>query len=185
VKKNASNTKVAKGAPATSASPCPIFRDMTLDEREQVLGLLEHHSYAKGDVILREGNLNQILWIVVHGKCEVFKTAGKGKERQLAVLEPGAVFGEMSFFEQAPHSASVRALTDVELMSLPRARYDALRETPSLAACKIASSLNTVLAQRLRRMDEWTCRLLERPEAANHREEWQEFRAKLYTDWQF
>ena len=172
-------------APKINSVACPIFREMTLDEREQLLLLLEYETYRKGDVILREGNSNQILWILVHGKCEVFKTAKNGAARQLAMLEPGAVFGEMSFFEKAPHSASVRALTEVQVMSLSREKYDQLRDTGSLAACKIASSVNAVLAQRLRRMDEWTCGLLEKPEAAGHREEWGEFRAKLYSDWQF
>jgi CRP-like cAMP-binding protein len=171
--------------PKYNTAPCPIFRDMTIDEREQVLLLLEHETYGKGEVILREGNSHQILWILVHGKCEVVKNAKHGATRQLATLEPGAVFGEMSFFEKAPHSASIRALTDVEVMRLSREKYDHLRDTGSLAACKIAASVNLILAQRLRRMDEWTCTLLESPDVADHREEWQEFRAKLYSDWQF
>ena len=172
-------------APQIHSVACPIFREMTLDEREQLLLLLDYETYRKGEVILCEGNSNQILWILVHGKCEVFNTAKNGAARQLATLEPGAVFGEMSFFEKAPHSASIRALTEVQVMRLSREKYEQLRDSGSLAACKIASSVNAILAQRLRRMDEWTCGLLEKPEAAGHREEWGEFRAKLYSDWQF
>lgn len=171
--------------PSSAASPCPIFREMTLDEREQMLGLLESACFSRGKLIIREGEKNQSLWILVHGRCEVVKSAKKGTERQLAVLEPGAVFGEMSFFESAPHSASIRALTDVEVLRLSRAHYEELRDRQSPAACKIASSVISVIAQRLRRMDEWTCGLLENPNGEDHREEWQEFRAKLYSGWQF
>lgn len=184
-------TKVAtskvksNGSANSNAAPCPIFRDMTLDERAQVLGMLETQRFEKGKVILREGEKNQSLWILVHGRCEVIKSAKKGAEQQLAALEPGAVFGEMSFFESAPHSASIRALTEVEVMRLSRENYERLRAEQSPSACKIAASVISVIAQRLRRMDEWTCGLLESPDGANHREEWQEFRAKLYSGWQF
>lgn len=169
----------------SNAAPCPIFRDMTIDERQELLGLLVSQSFAKGKIILKEGDKNQSLWILVHGRCEVVKSAKKGDERQLAILEPGAVFGEMSFFESAPHSASIRALTEVEVLQLSREQYERLRQAQSATACKIASSVISVIAQRLRRMDEWTCGLLEHPNGADHREEWQEFRAKLYSGWQF
>lgn len=169
----------------SNAAPCPIFRDMTIDERQEVLSLLVSVSFTKGKLIIKEGDKNQSLWILVHGRCEVVKSAKKGQERQLAILEPGAVFGEMSFFESAPHSASIRALTEVEVMRLSREQYERLRQSQSGAACKIASSVISVIAQRLRRMDEWTCGLLEHPNGADHREEWQEFRAKLYSGWQF
>jgi hypothetical protein len=46
-------------------------------------------------------------------------------------------------------------------------------------------SVLAVMAQRIRRMDDWICNFVERPEAADHREEWHDFRAKLYADWQF
>jgi CRP/FNR family transcriptional regulator, cyclic AMP receptor protein len=53
------------------------------------------------------------------------------------------------------------------------------------AANKIVDSLLSVMAQRLRRMDDWICDFLERSEGADHREEWHDFRSKLYADWQF
>src|ERR1700688_2603348 len=99
-----------------SAASCPIFQGFTVDEYEQVLALLEQEAYAKGDVIIDEGKTKQDLWIVVKGSCEVVKMNKSKNERQLAILESGAVFGEMSFFQEAPHSATVRARTDVKVM---------------------------------------------------------------------
>jgi len=168
-----------------SASSCPIFQGFTVDEYEQVLALLEQEAYAKGDVIIDEGKSKQDLWIVVKGSCEVVKMNKSKVQKQLATLETGAVFGEMSFFQMAPHSATVRALTAVKVMRLTREKFEQLQAGCPTAANKIAVSVLAVMAQRIRSMDEWICSFVERPEAAGHREEWHDFRAKLYADWQF
>jgi len=158
---------------------------MSLDERDHVLTLFENESFVAGETILQEGNSTQMLWIILEGECEVIKHCGNSSERQLAVLNPGAVFGEMSFFQEAPHSATVRTLSDVDVMRLPRKKFDELRDKGSVAAYKIAASTAVMLSDRLRRMDDWTCELVEHSGVAVHKEEWQEFRAKLYSDWQF
>jgi CRP-like cAMP-binding protein len=158
---------------------------MSDKERRQVAELLERHTYPAGETILCEGKAVQMLWVIVRGRCEVVKTMKHGGEQQLAVLEPGAIFGEMSFFSPAPHSASVRALTEVEVMLLPREEYDRMERAGSTVAYKIVLNAGKVLAERLRRMDEWTCELIDRPESADHRDEWREFQSKLYSEWDF
>ncbi|HUG93284.1 MAG TPA: cyclic nucleotide-binding domain-containing protein [Planctomycetaceae bacterium] len=168
-----------------SLNGCPILRGMTEDERRQVVELLDRHTFHPGEVILQEGRAVQILWIIVRGRCEVVKTMQHGGEQRLAVLEPGAIFGEISFFSPAPHSASVRALSEVEVMLLPRAEYDRVERAGSSVAYKIVLNAGKVLAERLRRMDEWTCELIDSPDVANHRDEWREFQSKLYSEWDF
>lgn len=165
----------------------PVFADMTPDEREQVMTLLERETYPAGKIILREGDSTQLLWIIVSGRCEVFILRRDGTENRLAILEPGAVFGEMSFFHPAPHSANVRALTEVEVMRLSREKFDRLHDFAPGASCKIAANTAGIIADRLRRMDEWVRELVENSGEKSPRvkEEWEEFRAKLYSDWQF
>ena len=165
----------------------PVFTNMTTDEREQVVTLLEPQTYQAGDVILREGDSTQLLRIIVRGRCEVFILRSDGSDNRLAVLEPGAVFGEMSFFHPAPHSATVRAATEVEVMRLSRQKFDRLHELASGAACKIAANTAGIIAERLRRMDQWVRDFVENREGKSRpvKEEWEEFRAKLYSDWQF
>jgi len=168
-----------------SAAACPIFQGFTVEEYEQVLALLDQESYAKGDVIIDEGKSKQDLWIVVQGSCEVVKMNKSKAQKQLATIEAGAVFGELSFFQKAPHSATVRALTAVKVMRLTRENFEHLQTRSPSAAYKITVSVLAVMAERIRRMDDWICNFVERPEGADHREEWHDFRAKLYADWQF
>ena len=166
------------------ANHCPIFNGMTLDERGQVFERLEHVSFSEGETILREGNSTQNLWIIVRGRCQVVKAIKTG-DRELAVLESCAIFGEMSFFNPAPHSASVRAMTHVESMRLSRESYDELRQSGSTAATKIAVNTVIVLAERLQQMDEFTGRLVDQLDVSGHKKEWWDFRSKLYSEWEF
>ena len=165
---------------------CPIFTDMSLDDRERVLALFEHESFPVGETILHEGLSIQILWIIVSGRCEVRKRVPEGTDQVLAELEQGAIFGEMSFFHPAPHSASVWAVTDVETIRLSRERFEELAKQSPTAAFQIAANTAAIQADRLRKMDDWICRQFERPETNDRqREEWDEFRSKLYTEWDF
>jgi CRP/FNR family cyclic AMP-dependent transcriptional regulator len=168
-----------------SSVASPMFEGFTVEEYESALALLEQRSYAKGDVILHEGKSEQSLWILVKGTCEVVKKNKSKTERSLATLESGSAFGEMSFFQKAPHSATVRASTAVKVLRMTRENYEQLHTRCPTAAYKITQSVVSLMAQRLRRMDEWICEFVERPEGANHREEWHDFRAKLYADWPF
>jgi CRP-like cAMP-binding protein len=164
---------------------CAIFQGLSPAEQKRVLELTQREAFPEGHVIIHEGKSIQMLWIIARGTCEVQKSTRNGAAQRLAVLESGAVFGEMSFFHAAPHSATVRAVSDVETLRLTREAFEKLEKTCPSAAGKIAVNIVSVLAERLRKMDEWICDLTERPDADKHREEWQDFRSKLYTDWQF
>jgi CRP/FNR family cyclic AMP-dependent transcriptional regulator len=166
-------------------SKCALFRGMSSVESRELRSLLEHKSYSAGETILAEGESFQIMWIVLKGRCQVVKTLKSGEEIELGIIEVGSVFGEMSFFHPAPHSATVRAVTAVEVVLLPREKYEALTRDGSQAAYKLAFNTIGVLIERLRRMDESIAVRMERNNASAHKEEWMDFQTKLYTGWTF
>ncbi len=169
-----------------SAAACPIFQGFTVEEYEQVLELLEQESYATGDVIIDEGKSKQDLWIVVQGSCEVVKMNKSKSQKQLATIEAGAVFGEMSFFQKAPHSATVRALTAVKVMRLTRENFELLQT--QLPRGGLQNRRERAGGHGPAASAAWTtgsATSSNGPEGADHREEWHDFRAKLYADWQF
>lgn len=170
---------------ADDLSRCALFQGLEQDERQQLFDLMTYEVHPKGGTILEEGRSIQVLWLLLRGRCAVTKHTKTNGDQQLAVLEPSSVFGEISFVSPAPHSASVRALTEVEVLRLSREKYDRLLEAGSKAAYKVAMNVAHVLAQRLRQMDDWACELVERPDGKAHKEEWHEFRSRLFTDWQF
>jgi CRP/FNR family cyclic AMP-dependent transcriptional regulator len=176
---------MSTGLSDAALAPRPLFRGMSAAERQEVLGMLELKSYEPGATIQAEGESFQYLWIVLKGKCQIAKKMKSGEERELSELDSAGVFGEMSFFNPAPHSASVRAVTHVELARLSREKYDILMRIGSTAAHKLAFNTIAVLIERVRNMDVWIAERLERNNASEHREEWQEFQTKLYTGWTF
>jgi len=101
-----------------------------------------------------------------------------GEEKELTVLEPCGVFGENVVLNPGPHSASVRALSEVDVVRLPRDKFDLLLRDGSLAAYKLAFNAMGVLIERLRRMDDWIAERMERNNTPVHKEEWMDFQSK-------
>ena len=174
-------------APAVSPadlSVCPAFEPLSDSQRREFLGLAGRHRFAAGETILHEGRETRCLWFILSGSCEVVKAAPDGGERVLAALEAGALFGEMSFFSPAPHSASVRATTDCVVLRMNRENWVKLEQIGLRPAFMIARQTAAVMSDRLRRMDEWVTRALaDTPDPrarAVRADEWDDFRSKLF-----
>lgn len=162
----------------------PLLKGLTESECRQLMEVAATVEYQPGEIVLHQGQRGQRLWILLEGKCEVFVPATNGNaSRQLVVLatlDAFSNFGEMSFFDGAPHSASVRAQTPVRLWRIDREPFDLLLNKQSPAAQKLV--LNTVdsLAGRLRRMDEWVADLVARNQIDKTVPEWKKLREQLF-----
>jgi signal transduction histidine kinase len=67
------------------------------------------HRYEPGDVILREGENGDSIFVIGSGSAEAVLSAGGDQAIVLSVMRRGETFGEMGFFERRPRSATVRA----------------------------------------------------------------------------
>jgi CRP-like cAMP-binding protein len=74
-------------------------------------------AYKAGTLLVRENELSRSMFIIRQGQARVFRTY-LGQPITLAVLGPGEVFGEMSFVDGEPRSASVEALTDLSVVAV-------------------------------------------------------------------
>ncbi len=161
---------------------CLLLQSLSTDQLEIVVERLQFEDFEKGSEILTEGLSYHGLWILLDGRCEVVR--GTTRPSQLAILEPGAVFGEMSFLTGQPHSATVRALSAVKTARMMKSSFVELEATRPAIAERIMTCVAKVMADRLRKMDDWICRLVEKENHDSHQGEWREFRSKLYADWQ-
>lgn len=162
-----------------------IFEGLQDSAAQQVCDALTMKDYEPNETILNEGDQVQALWIILNGQCVVSRSCRPGSEQELATLRQGDVFGEMSFMRTAPHSASIRTQSAVQVAAYRKSDYTDLFLSNPTAACQISSNIASVLAERLRRMDNWVCDLVESPQGNDHRDEWQSFRAAVYTNWKF
>lgn len=162
-----------------------IFSGLSDDDAAFICSNLQTSEFKTGDSILNEGESVQVLWIILQGNCVVSRTCNPNNERILALLSDGDVFGEMSFVRTAPHSASIKAVSDVKACCYRREDFQKLLEERPETACRITANIAAVLAERLRRMDTWVCDLVDSPRGDDHRNEWENFRSAVYTNWTF
>ena len=123
----------------------PIFRELRDDFLVRLASVMEELSFPAKHAIFTEGKEGRSLYIVVSGKLRVH--LGK---RDLANLEQGACFGEMSLFDAQPRSASVTTLENCECLMLTQIQlYDAIDETP-----EIAINIIRLLSRRIRELNQ-------------------------------
>jgi CRP-like cAMP-binding protein len=80
-------------------------------------------------MIFAEGQEGRSLYIVVAGRVRVHS-----EDQELALLEKGSCFGEMSLFDAEPRSASVTAISGCDCLVLTQQQlYEAIDETPDIA----------------------------------------------------
>jgi CRP-like cAMP-binding protein len=163
----------------------PMFNGCSQLELAHLHALAETQTYQPGEMVLTQGRSSQNLWIVLEGKCEVFKEEGAaGRPVVLATLSALQSFGEMSFFQSAPHSASVRAQSKVKLLRLGRAQLDELLAKDSALAYKLATNTIQTLADRIRQLDEWVAKLVGGTGDAKKSDEWSKLHEQLFNVWQ-
>jgi pSer/pThr/pTyr-binding forkhead associated (FHA) protein len=102
-------------------------------------------NHLMGDIIFSEGDIGTEMYIIQSGTVELLKSIG-AETKVLATLEKGDFFGEMSVLEDVPRTASARAKSDVELVRINGATFDAMLKSNT----EIAVRMMRKLSRRLR-----------------------------------
>ena len=111
----------------------PLFAGLSDDDLGRICAEATDVRLAPGEVLFREGDPGDRAFVLASGQVEVRKSTGS-RDALLAVRSEGDVIGEMALLEQAPRSATVRARSEAELVSIPRAALDELLATSPSAA---------------------------------------------------
>jgi len=122
----------------------------TGDEAPPSVGVQDGLSrrYRIGDVIIRQGQTDDCMYIIQSGQVEVVQERN-AKEVRLSVAGPGDFVGEMAILERERRSASVRALAETRVLVLDRGAFlRRVHEDPSLAF-----RIMQKLAQRIRELN--------------------------------
>lgn len=132
----------------------PIFAGLN----EAALNLLWERAKevkaAAGEIVVREGESGNRLFVVGEGQVRVCKHFGHGDEVELAKLAPGNFFGEMCILETLPRSATVQALTDTTLYSLTSLVFYHLYESMPAQHSILVLNIARDVSRRLRHLDE-------------------------------
>ncbi|WP_197495785.1 cyclic nucleotide-binding domain-containing protein [Acidihalobacter yilgarnensis] len=107
----------------------PLSQDLTATDCEVLENIMGLRHLDAGEVVIREGETDQTVYLVAQGRVRVVQEAAVGEPLLLHVLGPGGLCGEMGFVDGAPHSATLIAEHDSVLLSLERASFESLIET--------------------------------------------------------
>ena len=125
----------------------PLFSGLDDEAASALRASMSETRIRRGEVLFREGDSGDRLFVVTLGKVKLGRTSSDGRENLLAILGPGQMFGELSLFDPGPRSATATAVTPCTLMSLGHdelLRW--LEDQPS-----VARALLHQLAARLRK----------------------------------
>ena len=130
-----------------------LFRDVPEDGLRTIEGLFEQRRYRPGEVIYREGERGGALYVIKKGGVRVYRTGKSMAEVELARLKEGDIFGEMSFLDESPHTATIAALEETEVLMLPKSRFEELVDHNPRIAYLIIRNMLLVIESIIRSMD--------------------------------
>ncbi len=125
----------------------PLFADLRREELEALAGLVGERRVARDAIVVRRGEADCTLLILVHGRLRAGTVSAEGREVTIGLMEPGAVLGEIALLDGRPRSLDVVAMADCLLLSIARRDFlPFLRARPELML-----RLMALLCDRLRR----------------------------------
>jgi CRP-like cAMP-binding protein len=101
----------------------PLFSMLTANQAESVAEAVVKRRFRRGEIIVERGQKSNALYILLTGRARVVAADARGREVILAVLQPGDYLGEMSLIDNEPHSASVRAEVQTDVLMLGRSEF--------------------------------------------------------------
>ena len=110
-----------------------------------------------GDVLFRQGEEADGLYVVADGSVGVYSRLPGGREVELAVLGAGEVVGELALVDGGARAATVRALEPTAALFFSRADFLALAARLDPTAFALKRRLVAIVCERLRRRLEALC----------------------------
>ena len=127
----------------------PLFSLLTVAQAEVISGAVIKRRFKRGEALVEQGQKSNALFILLTGRARVMTSDSRGREVILATLAQGDYLGEMSIIDNEPHSATVRAEVQTDVLMLGRAEFArCLTENASMSLVVMRG-----LVKRLRHAD--------------------------------
>jgi CRP/FNR family cyclic AMP-dependent transcriptional regulator len=119
----------------------PIFSSLTTEQASIVAAAIVKKRFKKNALIVRQGESSDALHIILIGRAHVISEDSRGREVILSVMQQGDYVGEMSLIDDEPHSATVRADMESDVLVLEREAFSRCLPDPSSMTHNILRSL--------------------------------------------
>lgn len=134
-----------------------LFQEQRLSglEINFLASLSQERKFKPGDVIFREGEPGDAMWVVLEGRVMISKDIPGAGEEALAFLERGDYFGEMALIDNQPRSADAKAHEGGAVcLAIPRDVVEGLLDIHRLSSLRLLRILCALVAKRLREVDD-------------------------------
>jgi CRP/FNR family transcriptional regulator, cyclic AMP receptor protein len=147
-----------------------LFKDLPVEKIQKILNIMRKVAYSENEIIMREGDSGDTMYIILEGTVEVVKSlvigdmededVGKNKVfTRLDGKHHHAVFGEIALLEELKRTATIKAITNCVLYEIRRDDFIKLAEDDHELGYHILLSLSRIISARLRKADEETVKL--------------------------
>ncbi|MCA9623138.1 MAG: cyclic nucleotide-binding domain-containing protein [Myxococcales bacterium] len=127
-----------------------LFGGLTPAALELVSRVATEERYPIGHVIFEHGDVGEKLYIILSGRVRISRNVPGMGEEALAILNPGAVFGEMALLDDTPRSADARVHEKCHLLVISRETFEDLLFLNKALAYEVLWSMVRILSSRLR-----------------------------------
>lgn len=128
----------------------PLFSELPQEHLRSLVEVLERRTFRKGQVILRQGEPGNSLYIIVTGRVRIYTLNPDGHELSVSICDQGDFFGEMALLSGEPRSANAQAMQRTEVLVLRRGAF----RSHLLSNPPTAIHIIETLSDRLRRTTE-------------------------------
>jgi D-lactate dehydrogenase len=133
-----------------------IFKSLDTDSLSLIVQKMKLVQYQKGDIICREGETGDRMYVIVSGEVDVLKKGTDDAEISITVLHPGEVAGVMSIFDKDVRSATLRAARTARLLVLDKDTFQHILSRNT----ELANKLLAFLSRQLRAETQTVANLL-------------------------
>jgi CRP-like cAMP-binding protein len=161
----------------------PWLPEVDRDTKKAILDALVEARATTGAILLEQGQPNDHLTFLIEGSATIQRAFGNGRLETITTLTAPAVFGTTSFFRPNPPNVTVRATSDVWMLSLYHPEHETLRQDNPRAAEALALAVVRALSDRFDLLDSLFSEYLARsPDEPTRTSEWAGFRARLFDE---
>jgi CRP/FNR family transcriptional regulator, cyclic AMP receptor protein len=133
--------------------------EMTDEQRKALAAAMTLRELAAGEVLVREGDTDDHLYVIASGVLGIIKAAGTENEMTINTVKPGDVVGELSFLDGATRYASLVAMSSSRVLGLSRGDLEGLLDRNPQLVYRVMRAIVRVVHDIQRRLSMQTVEL--------------------------
>jgi CRP-like cAMP-binding protein len=136
-----------------------LAAEMTDEQRKALAAAMTLRELAPGEVLVREGDTDDHLYVVASGVLGIIKAAGTENEMTINTVKAGDVVGELSFLDGATRYASLVAMSGSRVLGLSRGDLESLLDKNPQLVYRVMRAIVRVVHDIQRRLSMQTVEL--------------------------